>query len=73
MIEAVALAAALTAAGLVVFGPPTVRDNLPIVPSTPIVLAIPLFGWAAMRFGVGGVSTALLLLAAMASVRGERR
>ena len=36
-------------------------------PPTPIVLLLPVFGWAAMRFGVGGVSAALLGSAFVAS------
>jgi signal transduction histidine kinase/integral membrane sensor domain MASE1 len=69
IVEALALAAAIYGAGMVVFGPPSLRDNLPIAPSTPIILTLPLFGWAAMRFGVGGVSAALLLAAVVASVQ----
>ena len=68
-LEAAALAAMTYSAGVVVFGPPALRDYLALVPSTPIILTLPLFGWAAMRFGVGGVSSTLLLAATVASVQ----
>src|SRR5882672_506197 len=55
--EAALLAAALALAGVLVFG--GVLD-LRGVPPTPSVLLLPLFLWAATRFGVGGVSVALL-------------
>ena len=41
-------------------GAPAFATHCPGSPPTPIVLLLPVFGWAAMRFGVGGVSAALL-------------
>jgi signal transduction histidine kinase/integral membrane sensor domain MASE1 len=67
VIEAVAFAVVLFALAVLVFGRPGVRDALPGSPPTPIVLLLPVFGWAAMRFGVGGVSAALLGSAMVAS------
>jgi signal transduction histidine kinase/integral membrane sensor domain MASE1 len=55
--EAALLAAALALVGALVFG--GVLD-LRGVPPTPSVLLLPLFLWAAARFGVAGVSVALL-------------
>ena len=67
LIEPFAFAVALFALAILVFGRPGVRDALPGSPPTPIVLLLPVFGWAAMRFGVGGVSAALLGSAMVAS------
>ena len=50
-----------------------VRDALPVSPPTPIVLLLPVFGWAAMRFGVGGVSAALLGCRDCRQLRDRRR
>jgi signal transduction histidine kinase/integral membrane sensor domain MASE1 len=66
-IESVAFIVVLYALAVVVFGRPGVRDAVPGTPPTPIVLLLPVFGWAAMRFGVGGVSVALLGSAIVAS------
>ena len=55
------------ALAMLVFGRPSLRDAVPGTPPTPIVLLLPVFGWAAMRFGVGGVSAALLGSAFVAS------
>jgi two-component system sensor kinase FixL len=67
VIEWFAFVAVLLALAVLVFGRPGVRDALPGSPPTPIVLLLPVFGWAAMRFGVGGVSAALLGSAMVAS------
>ena len=66
-VEPIAFVVVLLAIAVLVFGRPGVRDALPGTPPTPIVLLLPVFGWAAMRFGVGGVSAALLGSAAVAS------
>jgi signal transduction histidine kinase/integral membrane sensor domain MASE1 len=65
--ETIALGASLIGFSVLIFGRPGVRDAMPGTPPTPIVLLLPLFGWAAMRFGVGGVSAALLCAAFVAS------
>ena len=59
-VEPIAFTAVLLGVAVLVFGRPGVRDALPGTPPTPIVLLLPVFGWGAMRFGVGGVSAALL-------------
>ena len=66
-VEPIAFAVVLIAVAVLVFGRPGVRDALPGSPPTPIVLLLPVFGWGAMRFGVGGVSAALLGAAIVAS------
>jgi PAS domain S-box-containing protein len=69
IIEAGALAVALLAVGLAVFGPLAHRGV------TVMLLApLPLFLWAAVRFGTGGVSAALLgfaFLVIWSVVRGQ--
>ena len=65
--EPIAFVLVLLALAMLVFGRPGVRDALPGSPPTPIVMLLPVFGWAAMRFGVGGVSAALLGAAVVAS------
>jgi len=67
LIEPIAFVTALVGLAVLVFGRPGVRDAMPGTPPTPIVLLLPVFGWAAMRFGVGGVSVALLGSAFVAS------
>ncbi len=64
LVEAVALAAALTVAAVWVFGG---SAAVPGLPRTPSVLLLPFFFWAAIRFGVGGVSAALFVSALVAS------
>jgi two-component system sensor kinase FixL len=51
-----------------VFGDLRTILPFPGVPRTPTVLLLPWFFWAAVRFGVGGVSSALLLSALVATV-----
>ena len=65
--EAVALGLVLGAAATVIFKRPYLGDAMPGVPPTPMVLLLPVFGWAAIRFGVGGVSAALFGSAIVAS------
>lgn len=65
--EALAFGLVLIGVAVLVFGRPGVRDALPGAPPTPMVLLLPIFAWAAMRFGVGGVSAALLGSAFVAS------
>lgn len=62
-LEACALAAAVAAAGYLVF------DRLPAGPGTSpalIYLPVPLLIWAALRFGLGGMSAATLAIALLA-------
>jgi signal transduction histidine kinase len=54
--EAGLLAVGLTWAGAAIFAG---TFDLPGMPSTPSVLLLPFYFWAALRFGVGGVSTAM--------------
>ncbi len=65
--EAIAFGGSLMALAALVFGRPSLRVAVPGTLPTPIVLLFPVFGWAAMRFGVGGVSAALLGSAFVAS------
>ncbi len=65
--EGVALALVLGAMATVIFKRPYLGDSIPGVPPTPLVLLLPVFGWAAIRFGVGGVSAALFGSAMVAS------
>ena len=65
--EPLAFVVVLLGVAVLVFGRPGVRDAIPGTPPTPIVLLLPVFGWGAMRFGVGGVSAALLGAAFVAS------
>jgi nitrogen-specific signal transduction histidine kinase/integral membrane sensor domain MASE1/GAF domain-containing protein len=73
-LEAAGLAAGMTAAGLAVFF--TEREHgapLPGVPYTSLPFLVPFFMWAAVRFGPGGASLALLtttLLAIRAATAG---
>src|SRR5688572_9058456 len=66
-VEPLTFAVVLIGVAVLVFGRPGVRDAIPGTPPTPIVLLLPVFGWGAMRFGVGGVSAALLGSAIVAS------
>ena len=67
VIESFAFVAAVLALAILVFGRPDAGGAMPGTPPTPIVLLLPVFGWAAVRFGVGGVSVALLGSAIVAS------
>ena len=61
------LTAGLVTAAVWVFGDSTIIATVPGIPSTPSVLLLPFFFWTAVRFGVGGVSGALLTTAFVAS------
>jgi PAS domain S-box-containing protein len=68
-LEATALAAALLAVGVAVFGPLAHRGVTVL-----LLVPLPLFLWAAVRFGTGGVSAALLgfaFLVIWSAARGE--
>jgi two-component system, LuxR family, sensor kinase FixL len=67
LIESLALIGGLIMVATMVFGELQVVAAVP-GPRTPTVLLLPLFFWAAVRFGVGGVSTAVLVSAMVASV-----
>jgi signal transduction histidine kinase/integral membrane sensor domain MASE1 len=73
--EALLLGATLTIVGLLVLGSGAVMFGVPGVPRTPTVFLLPLFFWSAVRFGAGGMSTALFVSALIASfmaIRGSR-
>jgi signal transduction histidine kinase/integral membrane sensor domain MASE1 len=70
--EAVSLFVSLAVVATGVFGEFWFSDAAPGIPRTPTVLLLPLLFWAAVRFGVGGVSAALLLTALVASVAATR-
>jgi signal transduction histidine kinase len=66
-VEATALAVALFAVGIVVFGGPIEGlDVIPGAPVTPLAFLLPFILWAAARFGPGGASLALLATALVA-------
>jgi signal transduction histidine kinase/integral membrane sensor domain MASE1 len=67
LVEGCGLVVGLLVVAAVVYGNMPFM-TMPGVPRTPTVLLLPLFFWAAVRFGVGGVSTALLVSALVASV-----
>jgi two-component system sensor kinase FixL len=67
VLEGVLLALALIFVGVLTFASGTVKLDLPGVPATPTVFLLPLFLWAALRFGAGGMSSALLVAALTAS------
>lgn len=58
-------------AALWVFGEPNM-PHIPAIPPTPSVLLLPFYFWAAVRFGVGGISGALLATAFAASYEAHR-
>ena len=63
-VEAALLAATLACTAVWVFSG---QADVPGMPPTPSVLLLPLYFWAAARFGVGGVSAALFFTAFVAS------
>ena len=67
ILEGALLSFALIVVAVVTFASGTVNLDLPGVPSTPTVFLLPLFLWAALRFGAGGMSAALLVAALTAS------
>jgi signal transduction histidine kinase/integral membrane sensor domain MASE1 len=73
--EAVVLGCALLGAAIVVFGPSVFPIDIPGVPRTPTVFLLPMFLWAAVRFGALGISASLLMAALITSysaIRGDR-
>lgn len=64
VVEAVFLFGTVACAAIWIFGG---LINVPWLPRTPSVLLVPFLLWAAVRFGVGGVSVSLLLAALTAS------
>ena len=66
--EASVLGLGLVAVAAAVFDALHVTIALPGIPQTPTVFLLPFFLWAAVRFGVGGVSFALLASALVTSV-----
>lgn len=64
VVEAVFLFGIVACTAIWIFGGAT---NVPGLPRIPSVLLVPFVLWAAVRFGVGGVSVALLLAALTAS------
>ena len=68
LLEGCAFVVALAVVGAVVFGVLDWTSTIPGVPRTPTVFLLPLFLWASIRFGVGGVSAALLVCALFASL-----
>jgi PAS domain S-box-containing protein len=67
-LEAACLGATLIFVGIMAFGLSPGLDALPIPgsPYTRLALVLPLFLWAAVRFGPGGASLSLLTVVAMA-------
>ncbi len=68
LLEGVVLFGGLALVAAMVFGNLRTAVALPGMPRTPTVLLVPCFFWAAIRFGVGGVSSAVLVSAAAASL-----
>ena len=66
-VEATLLALGLMATAVWVFGDSSQLGGALAIPQTPPVLMLPFFFWAAVRFGVMGVSAALLIVAAVLS------
>jgi signal transduction histidine kinase len=62
------LVASLAVIAIGVYGNFHLNEVFPGLLRTPTVLLFPLFFWAAARFGVGGVSTSLLVAALAASI-----
>jgi signal transduction histidine kinase/integral membrane sensor domain MASE1 len=67
VLEGCLLAGALVFVAVITFGVGPLQIDLPGVPSTPTVFVLPIFLWAALRFGAGGMSLALLVTALAAS------
>ncbi len=73
--EASLLGASLTVVGVFVLGSGAGVLDIPGVPRTPSVFLLPLFFWSAVRFGAGGMSSALFvsaLIASFAATSGNR-
>jgi signal transduction histidine kinase/integral membrane sensor domain MASE1 len=72
-LEAALLTLALVVVGLVAFaGVAGIPGLIPGSPRTPLAFVLPFFLWAAVRFGPGGVSLALLTTALLAIWAGTR-
>jgi signal transduction histidine kinase/integral membrane sensor domain MASE1 len=72
--EILVISAASIVGALVVFNPHAAIE-IPGLGSNPTVLLLPLLFWAGVRFGVGGVSTVMLIyamLACQAAIAGRR-
>lgn len=63
--EILMIAVASIAGALVVFNPHA-STEIPGLGTNPTVLLLPLFFWAGVRFGVGGISTVMLIYATIA-------
>lgn len=72
--EILMISVASIGGALVVFNPHATTE-VPGLGSNPTVLLLPLFFWAGVRFGVGGISTVMLIyatIACQAAVAGRR-
>jgi two-component system, LuxR family, sensor kinase FixL len=67
IVEALLLAGVLVFVAVLVLSAGGAGLDLPGLPRTPTVFLLPLFFWAAVRFGAGGMSTALFMSALIAS------
>lgn len=65
-LEACLFGLCVVVAALWVFGEPNM-PRIPAIPPTPSMLLLPFYFWAAVRFGVGAISGALLITAVVAS------
>lgn len=65
--EGLLLGVTLVGVSVLVLGPSVVALNIPGVPRTPTVFLLPMFIWAAIRFGAAGISTGLLIAALVGS------
>ena len=72
--EAALLGATLLFVGIIAFGPSGGPGaiRIPGAPFTPLALALPLFLWAAVRFGPGGVSLSMVAIVWVAISAGTR-
>ena len=74
MTEILVIAAASIGGAVVVFNPHAAIE-VPGLGSNPTVLLLPLLFWAGVRFGVGGISTVMLIyatIACQAAIAGRR-
>jgi signal transduction histidine kinase/integral membrane sensor domain MASE1 len=68
IVEVLLFGSALIAATQIVFWSAAMGWSIPHAPPTPSVFLLPLFLWAAVRFGAAGISVTLLVSAVMACV-----
>jgi two-component system sensor kinase FixL len=66
--EGALLGVSLIVISVLVLGPSVIEINIPGVPRTPTVFLLPMFIWAALRFGATGISTGLLIAALVGSL-----